>query len=96
MDPDSHKPLTSTEKSADMRERRKNAGVVQVGFFVRQEDKAEVIKAMRDYTDAAWLALYDAGAVLHGANEARADDIRQRLELARKAGGDRSDPSKQS
>lgn len=96
MDTDSDKPLTSTEKSADMRERRKKAGVVQVGFFVRQEDKAAVIKAMRDYTDVAWLALYDAGAVLHGANEARADDIRQRLGITRKPTDDRSDLQKQS
>lgn len=65
-----------------MRERRRKAGVVQVNFFVREEDKPAIVKAMRDYTDLAWLALYDAGAVLHGANEARAADIRARLGLA--------------
>ena len=69
-----------------MRERRRKAGVVQINFFVREEDKPAIIKAMRDYTDLAWLALYDAGAVLHGANEARAADIRIRLGLAPSAG----------
>lgn len=74
--------LTSTEKAVGMRERRRRAGVVQMNFFVREEDKPAIVKSMRDYTDLAWLSLYDAGAVLHGANEARAEDIRSRLGLA--------------
>lgn len=82
MDDESSKPVTSTVKAVEMRERRRKAGVVQMNFFVREEDKPAIVKAMRDYTDLAWLALYDAGAVLHGANEARAADIRTRLGLA--------------
>lgn len=71
--------LNSTQKAGQMRDRRREAGVSQVTFFVRDEDKPEVIRAMRDFTDRAWLQLFDAGAVLHGANEARAEDIRRRL-----------------
>ena len=82
MDSESSRPATSTEKAVEMRERRRKAGVVQINFFVREEDKPAIVRAMRDYTDLAWLALYDAGAVLHGANEARAADIRARLKLA--------------
>lgn len=81
MSDDSERPLSSTEKSTEMRERRRKAGVVQVNFFIREKDKTAVVRAVRDYTDLAWLALYDAGAVLHGANEARAEDIRRRLEV---------------
>lgn len=81
MSAETPKPATSTEKAIEMRERRRKAGVVQINFFVREEDKPAIVKAMRDYTDLAWLALYDAGAVLHGANEARAADIRTRLGL---------------
>lgn len=65
--------------SVAMRERRKKAGVVQISFYIRDADKLEAAKAMRDLTDRAWLALYDAGAVINGANEARAEDIRRRL-----------------
>ena len=67
------------DQSALLRERRKECGIVQVGFSVREEDKAGVTRAVRDYTDRAWLKMYDAGMVLSGANEARANDIRKRL-----------------
>ena len=67
------------DNSVAMRSRRKAVGVCQVSFYVRIEDKAQASKVMRALTDRAWLKLYDAGAVVHGANEARANDIRRRL-----------------
>lgn len=67
--------------SARLRQRRREAGVIQVGYFIRESDKAAVAEAIRDYTDKAWLALYEAGAVINGVNEARAADIRARLEM---------------
>lgn len=68
-------------KSAELRERRRSAGVIQVGYFIREADKAAAAEAIRDFTDRAWLELYDAGAVVNGANGARANDIRRRLQL---------------
>lgn len=72
------------KNSAELRERRRKAGVIQVGYFIREVDKAAAAKAIRDYTDIGWLALYEAGAVVNGANEARAEDIRKRLNITGK------------
>ncbi|MBE0580159.1 hypothetical protein [Devosia sp.] len=78
---DQSAPPSKQDNSVAMRERRKKAGVIQVNFYIRAADKQEAAKAMRDLTDRAWLSLYDAGAVVNGANEARAEDIRRRLGL---------------
>ena len=85
-DQSSAKPELSYKgkNSAELRERRRKAGVIQVGYFIRDVDKAAAAKAIRDYTDIGWLALYEAGAVHNGANETRADDIRRRLNITGK------------
>ena len=90
MERDSEQPGAKPElsykgkNSAELRERRRKAGVIQVGYFIREMDKAAAAKAIRDYTDIGWLALYEAGAVVNGANEARAEDIRKRLNITGK------------
>lgn len=69
-------------RAQELRNRRKEAKVRQISFWIREGDEDAAKSAMADLTDKAWLALYENGAIERRDDPARAEAIRAKLGLA--------------
>ena len=81
----SRRRVEDARRAQELRDRRKEAKVRQISFWIRIGDEAAAKAAMADLTDQAWLAMYEAGAIERRDDPARADEIRKRMESSSSA-----------